>query len=94
VEQISPEGLIALQASDSNYVVLDPGSARLYARSATIVEEAKFRLEPQRDGQYALRAANGQYVSMDNNQNLLIVANRTTLGPWEVFTIEAKPATP
>lgn len=35
----------------------------------------------------ALRTANGQYLCAENGGGGEVVANRTTMGPWETFTI-------
>jgi len=64
------------------------GSAPLVANRAAEGSWERFRLEPQGDGNVAIRSlVNNMYVTAENAGNSPLIANRSAVGPWEQFQL-------
>ncbi|WP_332880636.1 xylosidase [Streptomyces sp. NBC_00564] len=80
-------GAVALY-SHANYRFVTAGSAPLIADSTSAGRAQSFQLVHNSDGTVSLLAsATGKYVTADDAGDSALIADRTTIGPWEKFTL-------
>ncbi|MGA8046944.1 MAG: hypothetical protein WCA30_11840 [Dermatophilaceae bacterium] len=99
---IQDAGRVRLRAADGHYVAVRRDRVLDASSQDPASPDTGFTIvlapgEPRQFGhfsRFALRAANGRYVSADGGGNGQLVANRSKVGPWETFEAHLHPEPP
>lgn len=87
------EYVVTLLAANGKYVSADCGGddvGNVFASAGAAGDDETFYVRAQPGGQVSIRSSHGRDVSAEAAGGALVHANRTAVGPWELFALAGR----